>query len=320
MIPDGDSDSMSNTAETTQPGREPFDWEQIRFAVAVLLLTAAVVKICNMQHILTGGGLLRTMPRLVAVVAFEAVVATFLIVGNRFWSWLLALTTFSIFVTSAVYAIATDQSCDCFGEQLTPEMMVIADVVVLLLTGILRPRSPHMAVRSLFRQLTIVAVVGGLVAALAGWRYDVLVRNERSRLLLAELLIGRPWPLNEKTDPALAELSSGKWMILIARQDCVHCRNLVARYFANPETHRKGERTAVFVFGGRGDQWRYQFDRVALDSSGAVVPEWPNGEPYVVNPAIFVVDGGIVVDAAEGAATDQFLESLLRAREHSVPQ
>ena len=320
MTLEGGSDSLSTTVETTQPRRRTFDWEQFRFAVAVLLLAAAVVKIFNMQQILTGSGLLRTMPRLVAVVAFEAAVATFLIVGNRFWSWLLALTTFSIFLTSAVYAIATDQSCDCFGEQLTPEMMMIADMVVLLLTGILRPRSRQMAVRSLFRQLTIVVVAGGLVAALAGWRYDVLVRSERSRLLFAELLIGRPWPLNEKTDPAFAKLSSGKWMILIARQDCVHCRNLVARYFANPELHRKGERTAVYVFGGRDDHWRYQFDRVTLDSSGDVVPEWSNGAPYVVNPAIFLVDDGIVVDAAEGAATDQFLESLLRAREDSAPQ
>ena len=109
MILEGGSDSLSNTAETTQPNHRLLAWEQFRFAVAVLLLAAAVVKIINMQHILTGGGLLRTMPRLVAVVTFESAVATFLIVGNRFLSWLLALTTFAIFVTSTIYGIAIDQ-------------------------------------------------------------------------------------------------------------------------------------------------------------------------------------------------------------------
>ena len=287
--------------------------------MAALLLAAAVGKIFNMAQILTGGGLLGTMPRLAAVTAFEAAAATYLIVGNRFLAWLLTLTTFAIFVTSAVYAMATDQSCDCFGEQLDPETMVVVDTVVLLLTGCLRPSSWRMSSRTLIRQLTIVAVVGGLVAALAVWRYEVLVRHERSRLLAADLLVGKSWPLNGQMDSQLSEFSSGKWMILIARQDCGHCRNLVARYFADPETHRPGERTAVFVIGGGDDRWRVQFDRVTLDLSGDALLRWPNGKPYVVNPAVFLVDNGIVVDAAEGAETDQFMGSLLSGPEQSTP-
>jgi hypothetical protein len=272
-----------------------------------------------MAQILTGGGLLGTMPRLAAVTAFEAAAAAWLIVGNRFLAWLLTLTTFAIFVTSAVYAMATDQSCDCFGEQLDPETMVVVDTVVLLLTGCLRPSSWRMSSRTLTRQLTIVAVVGGLVAALAVWRYEGLVRHERSRLLVVDLLVGKSWPLNGQMDSQLSELSSGKWMILIAQQDCGHCRNLVARYFADPETHRPGERTAVFVIGGGDDRWRFQFDRVTLDLSGDALLRWPNGKPYVVNPAVFLVDNGIVVDAAEGAETDQFMDSLLIGPEPSTP-
>ncbi|MEZ6034576.1 MAG: hypothetical protein R3C17_15885 [Planctomycetaceae bacterium] len=311
------SDSLTNTPDTIQPRRGLFDWEQFRFGIAALLLSAAVFKIIDMPQILAGDGLLAAMPRLVALAAFEAAVATYLVVGNRLGSWLLTLTTFLIFVTAAVYAMATDQSCDCFGKQLTPEIIVVVDMVVLLCTGLLPPRGVRMAARSLIRQWTIVAVVGGLIAALAGWRYEVLLRQERSRLLLAELLVGNPWPLNGNTDPSLAELSRGKWMILVAREDCVHCRNLVARHFADPETHRIGERTAVFVFGGSDHRWRYQFDRVALDSSGNELPDWPNGEPYVINPAVFVVDDGIVTDASEGAETDEFLDSLLRDRERT---
>lgn len=319
MIPDGDSDSMSNTAETTQPGREPFDWEQFRFALAVLLFAAAVVKIFNMQQILTGSGLLRTMPRLVAVMAFEAVVATFLLVGNRFWSWLLALTTFVIFLTSAVYGIATDQSCDCFGKLLAPETMVVIDTVVLLLTLCLRPRRRRESSRIPIQQLAIIAIAGGLVAGAAVWRHEGLLRIERSRLLVADLLVGKIWPLNEQMDARLSPLSSGKWMVLIAQQDCSPCRNIVARHFADPETHRMGERTAAFVYGGIDNRWRFQFDRVNLDQSSDASISWPDGKPYVVSPAVFLLDDGVVVNAAEGEDTDTFLSSALRVAEPSTP-
>ena len=91
---------MSDTPDTTRPAGGKFGWEYFRFAVAALLFATAVVKIVNMAQILTGGGLLGTMPRLVAVTAFEAAAAVYLIVGNRCLAWLLTLTTFAIFVTS----------------------------------------------------------------------------------------------------------------------------------------------------------------------------------------------------------------------------
>ncbi len=301
---------MSNSSNTTQHDQRQLSWEQFRFAVAALLLAAAVVKIFNMPQILTGGGLLGTMPRLVAVTAFEAAAAAFLIVGNRFCSWLLTLTTFSIFVASTIYAMMTDQSCDCFGEQIAPETMVVVDVAVLVLTMYLRPRNRRISSQNLTRQLASMAVIGGLVAGTAVWRYEVLVRNESSRLLVVDLLVGKPWPLDGDMHPQLSELSSGKWMILIAQQDCGHCRDMVARYFADPETHRTGERTVVFVFGGGNDQWRFQFDRVTLDLPDDPAFSWTIGQPYVVNPAVFLVDSGIVVDAAEGTDTKEFIGSL----------
>lgn len=310
---------MSTTADSTRPGRSRFGWEQFRFVVAALLLVSSVVKIFNMRQILTDGGLLANTTRLIIVVAFEAAAAACLIVGNRFWAWLLTLITFSIFVTLAVYAIATDQTCDCFGRQLATETIVIVDTVVLLLSAILRPRSWSMSTRSVIRQLTIAAVAGGLAAAVAGWQYKVLLADERAQILLAELLVGKPWPLNGQVDPQLAELGSGKWMILIAQQDCGHCRDLVTRYFADPKTHRHGERTAVFVFGGDSEKWRVEFDRVSLDSPGDALSGWPEGKPYVVNPALFLVEDGIVVNAAEGKATDQFLDSLLRGPKRPIP-
>ncbi|QDT46811.1 hypothetical protein Pan258_08310 [Symmachiella dynata] len=310
---------MSDSTDTTQSTGGTLGWESFRFAVAALLFATAVVKIVNMAQILTGGGLLGTMPRLVAVTAFEAAVAVYLIVGNRCLAWLLTLTTFAIFVASTLYAISMDQPCDCFGGKLEPETVVVIDAVVLLLTACLRPRRWQVSSPKLIRQLTVVTVVAGLVAGAAVWRYDVLLEKERSRLLVAEVLVGKPWPLNGQTDPRLSELGSGKWMILIARQDCGHCREMVAQYFADPETHRPGERTAFFVFGGRDPQWRFQLDRVAFDPPSEALLSWPDGEPYVINPAIFLVENGIVIDAAEGTESEQFLGALLSGRKPATP-
>lgn len=310
---------MNDIPETTQPDSRPFGWESFRFAVAALLMAAAVTKVFNMGQILTGGGLLGTMPRLVAVIAFEAAAAAYLIVGDRFLSWLLTLVTFATFATSTVYAITTNQSCDCFGEQLNPEAMIILDTVVLLFTVFLRPSRWQVSSQNMIRHLTIIAVVGGLVTSLAVWRYDVLLSHERSRLLVADALVEKSWPLNGKMDSRLSELDSGKWMILIADQNCVHCRHMVAQHFTDPATHRLGERTAFFVFGGSDDRWQFEFDRVTFDQSGDNLLSWPHGKPYVINPAVFLLDNGIVIAAAEGTQCEEFLGSLLSDPEPSTP-
>ncbi|MCA9028294.1 MAG: hypothetical protein KDA86_23990 [Planctomycetaceae bacterium] len=310
---------MSIDPESTKLGDRAIGWEQFRFAVAALLMAAVGVKIFNMAQILTGGGLLGAMPRLVAVTAFEGAAATYLIVGNRVLSWLLTLATFAIFAAATVYAMATNQSCNCFGEQMAPETMLVIDMGVLLLSGFLRPSHLRMSSLTLIRQMIIIAVVGGLIATVAVWHYEVLLSQERSRLLIADLLVGKSWPLTGQIDPRLSELSDGKWMILIADQNCVHCRNLVSRYFADPEAHRPNERTAFFVFGGDDDRWRFQFDLVTFDLNDEALLNWPHGKPYVINPAVFLVDDGIVTDAVEGTKTDQFLGSVFSGPEPSTP-
>lgn len=297
--------SGTTPSEGTRPG-----WNQFRWVVAAVLFTAAVSKIVNMPQILAGGGLLGTMPRLLSAAAFEAAAATCLIVGNRFWSWLLTLLTFTVFILSAFFAVATHQSCDCFGKRLEPESMVVIDTVVLLLTAFMRPKTRQPAGR-LLPQLTTVAVAGVLVAGAGYWRYEGVMTSERSKYLVVGRLLGNPWPITADLHPRLSELSSGRWMVLVILQDCEHCRDMVDRYFSDPQRHRAGERTAVFLFARDTQPWRFQFDRVTLDEPMDGLLKWPNGEPRVVNPAVFLLDNGIVVDAAEGTASDPFLSSLL---------
>jgi hypothetical protein len=297
------------------PDVRQFGWKQFRFAVAALLLTAAVVKIFNVPEIFAGGGLLATKLRLVAVIGFEGAAATFLIIGNRYWSWLLTLTTFAVFVASAMYALATDQACNCFGEQVSPETMVVVDTVVLLLTVCFRPRDRRLTSVSTVRQLTVTVIAGALFATLAAVQYEALLHSEDSRLLLADARIGKPWPLDAQKHPQLKALETGRWMVLIVDRECGPCRNLLTHHFGDPATHPQGERTAIFVFAGRSNPWQFQFDRVALDFSNNDFVSWPDLKPVVASPAVFLVVDGIVVDAAEGKWTDSFIRSALNNNE-----
>jgi hypothetical protein len=297
------------------PDVRQFGWKQFRFAVAALLLTAAVVKIFNVPEIFAGGGLLATKLRLVAVIGFEGAAATFLIIGNRYWSWLLTLTTFAVFVASAMYALATDQACNCFGEQFSPETMVVVDTVVLLLTVCFRPRDRGLASVSTVRQLTVTVIAGALFATLSALQHEALLRSEESRLMLADVRIGKPWPLDAQKHSKLKALETGRWMILVIDGECGPCRNLIAHHFSDPATHRQGERTAIFVFVGRSDPWQFQFDRVALDFSNNDFVSWPEFKPIVASPAVFIVVDGVVVDAAEGIQADSFIRSAWNSNE-----
>lgn len=308
-------DSSVSVAETTNSDERRFGWKRFRFVVAAVLLAAAVVKLFTLPEIIAGRGLLATKLRLVSVVGFETAAATFLIVGSRFWSWLLALATFTVFVGAAVYALATDQPCQCFGKRFDPETMVIFDIFVLLLTAFSRPREVEPASRGAAWQLSLAVIAGGAVAAFATIQYDTVLQSEDARLLLWEERMGKPWPLNSHMHPKLSALETGRWMVLIVKRECSHCREMIETHFSDPTAHRPGERTAIFVPVGGGDRWQFQFDRVSFDLSGSDFISWTKGKPIVTNPAVFTLVDGVVKDAADGDKSDFFIRRVWDSNE-----
>lgn len=274
------------------------------------MFTAAVTKGVNMPLILAGDGLLGTLPRLLFVIAFESAAATYLVIGSLWWSWLLTLVTFTIFVISSLYAMATDRSCSCFGEWLDVETVVVIDTVVLLLTVCLRHGYSRVAAGRLATHLLIGVIVGGSVVGLALLRHQSFRRTQRERLIVADVLLGNPWPINEQKHPALKPLSRGRWMIVIVNRDCKRCRTLIRKHFQDPELHRVGERTAVFAYGRDNPEWQFQIDRISLNPESETFFSWPAGRPLVASPAVFLINDGFVTDVAEGAMTDEFLGSL----------
>ena len=303
-------DSPIESTEESAPTGKRFGWSQLRFLVAALLFAAAVTKVVKTSQILAGGGLLGTMPRLLFVIAFEASAATWLLIGNLFLSWILTVAVFAVFVASTGYAIMTGQSCNCFGERFDPRTMLILDVVVLLLAGYFRPAGRSISSKRLMTHLVTAVVIGSLFAGASIWRNQTTDRTEPLEFLLADMLIGKSWPLNEQSHPGLKELNSGKWLVLVVREDCDHCRKMMVQYFSDPQIHRPDERTAIFIAGS--NEWPFQLDQISFELPGVQFVSWSMGEPFVASPAIFLIDDGIIVRAADGNDSEHFIESVFR--------
>ena len=290
--------------------RTSFGWNQLRFAVAALLLAAAATKVVDTPRILSGEGLLGSPPRLVFVIAFEAAAGVWIAVGDRFLSWIVTLVVFGVFVLSTAYAIVTGQSCNCFGSRVDARAMLILDLCVLLTVAGFRPIGRSIRSGWLPMQMLIAVVVGGAFAGMSVWKVRTTDRTEPLEFLLAQSLIGKAWLLDERFHPDLRELHSDRRLIVVVREECEHCQAMMMRHFDDPRTHRPGERTAMFVAGN--DEWPFQFDRVCFERSGDGFITWPGGEPFVASPAVFVVEDGVVMQAADGDEADGFLETLFR--------
>lgn len=286
-------------------------WTYLRYAVALLLFVAAITKIVTTPQVLASDGLLASLPRLAGVIALEAAAATYLLLGPLLWSWRLTVLLFTVFIGSTAYAISTGKSCGCFGEQLSPQVMLGIDIAVLVLALVLRPRQPSGAGPLVVVHLIACAVIGMSLAGASLWRHQTVDRTAPLEFLLADTLTGQSWPLNVHWHPNLQPLGSGRWLVLVVRHDCDHCRQLVQRYFSDPSRHRDGERTAVFVAGS--SSWPFQLDHVSFDSVGDDSITWPSDEPFVASPAIFLLDDAVITEAADGDDSDAFMEQLFEA-------
>lgn len=295
-------------SESAPISRSVGGWNYLRYGVALLLLFAAATKVINTPQILAGGGLLSSLPLLAGVIGYESAVAAWLVVGPQRWTWRLTLLTFSVFVASTVYAILTGRSCSCFGEQLSPAVMLAIDIVVIVMALLFRPGPSAHRGRPTVVHLTVCAVLGCSFAGVAVWRDQAVDRSEPLEFLLADMLTGRQWPLDERLHPGLSPLSDGRWMVLVVRHDCDHCRQLLAEHFSDPARHRDDERTAILIAGS--SEWPFQLDQVSIETAGEATISWPGEEPFVASPAVFLLEDAIVVQAADGNDADAFVDQL----------
>jgi hypothetical protein len=256
-------------------------WSYLRIAVAALLLIAVVAKVQDITRILAGEGLLSSKPLLLTAIGIESALAVYLLIGDRRWSWRLTIALFSIFTVISGYAWVTGQDCNCIDRRIGSGWMLLMDIAVLAAAFWRRPRdesaidpevratmsanpldwqrahskesmierSPNRTSLRPIIPLAIAATVGIATATAANWQHQTNITSASSdqiEYLLPELLIGKRWPIDSRYHPELKALETGNWMVVIVRRDCDHCKEFLAKNFADPTWHRPGERTVCF--------------------------------------------------------------------------
>lgn len=282
-------------------------WNRVRWIPALTLFGAAIIKISRGPQILSSGGLLGNefifYPTIFGELAGSVCIA-FLTASA---SWLFAICAFGLLLLVASYAQIAGLNCNCFGASVPSWLSIGSDVSILSLCAFVRP-SPALQAKSNRPVVVSGAILGlfGCAVSLATARHDD--GNAPFRLLLADELINKAWPLNETVHPLLKQTETGRWLILVVRRDCEHCKELLSRHFLDSSRRRPGERTAIFVSAGR--TWWFSFDAVSIDAQPQGIFEWLSGEPFVASPAVFVINEGVVVDASDGNESDILLEKL----------
>jgi hypothetical protein len=289
-------------------------WPFAKTATAILLGSAAIVKVLGFNEILLSDGLLSSRHALLAVIVIESAISVFVLLADRWASWLVASITFGTFSVIAGWAWLSDQACNCYGATFGPGLVFVTDAVVLTLLTLVRvPRERVSRLKPL-----CVAGLGGLTVGVG-----VLLSNPPAvfsdplQFLVPESLVGHPWPIDESWHSELSRLQEGEWLVVVLRTDCPHCVELINNHFTEDDgTTPNAGQAVVFVSGQR--RWPFQFDRISLNPTGDTSILWPSDAPFVACPAVFVIRDGIVIDAADGKESDPFLQSQLGGRK-SLP-
>ena len=287
-------------------------WRLVRISVSLLLSAAVFTKWSNFIPILLGDGLLSSLPLLLAAIAVEAALAFYLLIGNPQWSWRFTVALFLAFFVASAYAFLTSQQCNCFGETIGPGWMLAIDAMVLFVSLSARPSSSEKNWATLSLSPLLISVLVGAAVAGSAFHQSRATSDNTLEFLLADQMLGRKWPIDSSVNPELELLSEGRWLVFVFRRDCGHCRELVHKFFDNPNRHRRSERTITFLAGT--DSWPFKLDLVSLEFATNFSVMWGDHEPFVASPAIFVLRDGIVVEAADGNETDRMLFKLLEGK------
>ncbi|XZE18154.1 hypothetical protein SH449x_003438 [Pirellulaceae bacterium SH449] len=246
---------------------------------------------------------------LVVAVATETFAGVFILVGPALWSWRVAMVFFALLACFASYSLWTGQDCNCFGSKIGSNVTLPLDLIILLLGGLFPPRPcPSTPQNRLPRALgysTTAAVVlsVGLTLSATSARTD-----DPLQFLLADSMLGKEWPLTKQHHAAFADLEQGRWLVLLVREDCAHCRELVQTYFTDPTSYRKNERIAMLV--SQNGQWHIWFDQVSWNHSDQRI-DWHGAEPFFSSPAVFSLENGIVVEGADSDKATVFVQDRL---------
>jgi len=304
-----------------------------RIVVSSILIFAAVSKLQVAPAILRGESLLSNPLLLYAAICVESGVSIWALIAPSRLAWPIITILFATLTIFASWAIVTNRECSCFGDLLpsgTSLPINIGIVVAMMLTrrkwgigqrDILYSSEPTESPASdLGRDKWATQFAGACFASLAAASVSVFVlhlaiKTQREvpniRFLLADDWIGKSWPIDDQFDASLSELKKGKWLALIFRSDCEHCKTLAKRIEETQNVNADGKPNIVSFVAG-STVWPVHFGKASTNSESSTRIQW-NGreEPFVASPAAFLIDDGKVTEAKDGQKADDFVARIL---------
>ncbi|MDZ4849741.1 MAG: hypothetical protein SGI77_10630 [Pirellulaceae bacterium] len=300
-----------------------------RVAIVCILLFSVASKIRFKTLLLAGESLLANEFILYSAIGIEAFAIAFLVLARRWASWWGAVGLFSVFTPIALWSWITKTDCGCFGSTPLNWLSLPIDVDVLCALFVTRKywRSSesdslklpdgsswlNVAYSEMRQRQNVFAIVIGMAASMIGVGLAAIPANEsvvgeRIRYLLADELVGNNWPLRVAKYAAVSKTGKGKWLVLIVRKDCEHCRELVAK-LAGVEWSSKSFGVLTMVAGSNA--WPVLEGKIELEFTTSSTIDWgTDGEPFVASPAAFLIDDGTVVAAKDGEEAEQFVLGL----------
>jgi len=280
-------------------------WMIYSISVATLLFVAVAMKAWNTPKILATEGVLSNEWLLTAAIGVEAVIVVLIVGLPPRMARILVVVVFGCFASVASFALLSGKDCNCFGFDLLGAWVTLpVDIIVLIAAVFVCTKRNDLRQANGFIYIAALATL--LAAAgigLSQYRITQVKSSERLDFLLADDVIDKPWPIIKSYHPDLAQLGTGRWLILIVRRDCEHCRELIEEQFHDPHRHRPSERTLIFIAGS--DEWFFRFDHISLEP-GLESIQWTEGEPFVASPALFKVAEGVVKFAADSVDNPAF--------------
>ena len=275
-------------------------------------MIAAFAKAWYYPVILNGDGLLANPVLLDVAIVFEAVAAVAIAVSSERLCWWSIVLIYGFFAILSAFALVTGSDCNCFGNWFGASVTLPTDLTILIACAVFRIRNPNLLRDSHANNRLIPFGILGLVVGIGlancrHFRHQTSTTDDGTRFLFATEMIGKPWPINGRLNPLLRELESGKWLVIVARHDCDHCAELLREYFSDPLLHPVETRTILFVAGS--NDWSFHLDRLSLVGTPTGTVSW-SVEPFVSSPALFLLEKGKVVDAADGSDADGFASRL----------
>jgi hypothetical protein len=270
-------------------------------SLSLLLLSAAFLKGYELYAApLPETGLWTSGGVRVGVVEAELLLGLWLLSGLwvRAARWT-ALVAFHIFFTvSLSQALAGQESCGCFGSvPVDPRWTAALDLLAILALWRWRPveslgrllRARSLRVAASLAVLLLVGIPGGFVLA-ARWPE---IEADGSRVVVKpEKWVGRRCPLLPYTDIG-AELSRGRWLVILYHHNCPRCQEVVPIYEAKARAaaaNPAAPRIAFLAVPPHGTPlWMFAPGSASLQGRLTESKEW-----FGSTPAVLRLQDGVV--------------------------